>query len=533
MPTQTAQLPVGSAAPWRALIARFSPDAASITPLVVLLLLGHLLLWTTLAAISHSAPDVDNMEELVWGNVFQLGYYKHPPFPSWVLFALASVFGRPVWLTFLAGQLSVVVALWCVWRLGCEMTSQKNALVAVLVVTLITYFNIHGIVFNHNTMQLCSIAACHWMFYRSWRDGRWRDWWLFGFCCGLAMLTKYSALIQFATYFLFLLITGSLKRAAVWRGIALATATFALVFAPHAWWLSQQTLGPLHYANGSLCKTMTRPEQLHMFGELFATTLARLAPMGIGLMLIAVLMKYAGARTGAPAAGKLIDSLRPADRRFLVVVGLGPFVLTLLVAMVMNTRIVAPWTTTFYLLFGFITLWIFQNDAGSRLLRTCIKVVILLQVVFALGYAAGRGPLSNMAGRPTRATFPGHAVSMALQTQWDQHSRTPLGLVAADTWLGGNIAIYGGRRVDVLIDGDFGHAPWVTRERALDCGMLVALNRSPKSTDGVPSATLLALMATATVKGVLQIPWTSKTDGPQVVVEWGIVPALPSCGQPH
>jgi 4-amino-4-deoxy-L-arabinose transferase-like glycosyltransferase len=533
MPTQIAQLRTGSDAPWRAWWARFSPDAASITPLVLLLLLGHLLLWTALAAISHSAPDVDNMEELVWGNVFQLGYYKHPPFPSWALFALASVFGRPVWLTFLAGQLSVVIALWCVWRLGCEMTSQKNALVAVLVATLITYFNIHGIVFNHNTMQLCSIAACHWMFYRSWRDGRWRDWWMFGFCCGLAMLTKYSALIQFATYFLFLLMTGSLKRAPVWRGIALATATFALVFAPHAWWVSQQAMGPIHYASGSLNHAMTRPEQLHMFSELLATTLARLAPMGIGLILIAILMTYTGAGTSAPAAGgKLIDRLRPADRRFLVVIGLGPLVLTLLVAMAMKTRIVAPWTTTFYLLFGFIALWMFQNDASSRLLRTCIKVVILLQVVFALGYAAGRGPLSNMTGRATRATFPGHAVSLALQAQWDQHSRTPLGLVAADTWLGGNIAIYGGRRVDVLIDGDFGRAPWVTRQRAASCGMLIALNRSPNSTDGVPP-NLVELMAMATVKGILQMPWTGKANGPQVVVEWGIVPPLSSCSAPR
>jgi hypothetical protein len=530
MPTQIAPLQSLNATPWRSLRARFSPDAASIAPLVVLLLIGQLLLWTVLTAVSHRAPDLDNMEELVWGNVFQWGYYKHPPLPSWLLFALASVFGRPVWLTFFAAQLSVVIALWCVWRLGCEITSQKNALIAVLVATPITYFNIHGIVFNHNTMQLCSIAACHWMFYRAWRHERWRDWLLLGLCCGLAMLTKYSALIQFATYFLFLLMTGSLRRLPVWRGIALATATFGVVLGPHLWWVSQQTRGPISYASGSLCKAMTRPEQVRMFGEFFATSLARLAPMAIGLVVIALIMQRGAKKIGERAAtARLVERLRPADRRFLVVVGLGPFVLTLLVSMAMKTRIVAPWATTFYLLFGFVAFWIFRQDAGSRLLRTCIKVIVVLQIVLALGYAAVRGPLSEMTGRANRARFPGQAVSEALQAQWNQHSRTPLTLVAADTWLGGNIAIYGGRRVDVLIDGDYGLAPWVAPERGASCGMLVALNRSPSSTDGVPSK-LVELMASATYKGILQLPWTGKPDGPQVVVEWGIIPPLPSCG---
>ncbi len=498
-------------------------------PLVVLLLLGQLMLWTTLTALSHRAPDLDNIEELVWGNVFQWGYFKHPPLPSWLLFTLASGFGRPVWLTFFAGQLSVVIALWCIWRLGCAMTSQRNALIAVLVATPITYFNILGIVFNHNTVQLCSIAACHWMFYRAWRHEAWRDWLILGFCCGAAMLTKYSALIQFATYFLFLLLAGSLKRARVWKGIAIALASLGLTIAPHLWWLSQQSNGPIHYASGALCKIMTRPEQLRMFGEFLATTLARLAPMAIAMIIIAIVTLRRQANDGAQGPiATLADGLRAADRCFIVIIGLGPFVLTLLISMAMKTRIVAPWTTTFFLLFGFSAFWLFQSDASTRLLRTCIKVIVLIQICLALGYAFVRGPLSDLTGRPTRATFPGQAVSRELQAQWNAHSVTPLTLVASDIWLGGNIAIYGGRQVNVLINGNLGLSPWVAPQRAAHCGMLVALNRSPRSTDGVPPK-LIELMALAKFKGTSQFPWTSKPDGPLVLIEWGIIPALPSC----
>lgn len=520
--------------PWRAFCARFSPDAPSITPLVLLLLLCYLLLWSGLTGISHRAPDLDNMEELVWGNVFEWGYYKHPPLPSWLLFGLTSLFGRPVWLTFFAGQLSVVLSLWFIWRLGCEMTSQKNALIATLVITPITYFTVRGVISNHNTIQLWSVAACLWMFYRAWRHERMRDWLALGFCCGLAMLTKYSALVQFAVFFLFLLFTGSLRQARIWKGIAAASGVFLLMLAPHVLWLGRQVKTPIGYATDSISREMTRMEQLQMLGDVLGTTLARLAPMALALIIIALLLVKQNRRM-APAAqpdGKLAHELRPADRFFILFVGLGPFVLTFAIVLVLKTRMIADWATTFYLLFGFLTFWLFQRDTSSRLLRTCLKVIVLMQIVTALGYALARGPLSDMTGRSTRANFPGAAVSAQLQAQWNAHVQTPLTLVAADTWLGGNIAIHAGRNVNVLIDGDVDKSQWVTKQQATSCGMLVALNRSPDAADGIPPK-VLELMSKAVIKGTMRLPWTKKTDGPQVVIEWGIIPPLASCNNTH
>lgn len=48
---------------------------------VLLYLLFMVLLWSVLMAISHKAPDLDGMEELVWSASFELGYLKHPPSP--------------------------------------------------------------------------------------------------------------------------------------------------------------------------------------------------------------------------------------------------------------------------------------------------------------------------------------------------------------------------------------------------------------------------------------------------------------------
>jgi 4-amino-4-deoxy-L-arabinose transferase-like glycosyltransferase len=530
---------------WRAFTLRFplyfSPNASSVLPLVLLLLLGHLLLWTVLTGISHSAPDLDNMEELVWGNVFEWGYYKHPPLPSWVIYGLTQLLGRPVWVTFFAGQLSVVVALYFIWRLACEMTTQKNALIAILLIMPITYFTTRGVMPNHNTMQFWSIAGAIWFFYRAWRYRQMRDWLILGMFAGFAMLTKYSALVQFAVFALFLLASGDLRHARTWKGIGAATGVLALMLAPHLWWMRNQAKTPIGYASASLSHAMTRAEHWRQMADVLGTTAARLAPMLLVIIVIGCGLLWRrrsllgigiGADADAPPAPqpRLAAQLRPEDRRFIVLVGLGPFVLTLLVVIALKAPMMADWTSTFFLMFGFFAFWLYSGSAddGRRLLRICLTVVITVQLLTVIGYALARGPLSNMLGRATRATFPGAIVSQNLQAEWLAHIHAPLRLVAADTWLGGNIAVHAGPQVDVLIDGDVEKSQWVTPAHAAACGMLLAINRSADNADGVPPK-VVELMTHAGWRGILQLPASKKIDGPQLKIEWGIIAPAANC----
>ncbi|CAM5215905.1 4-amino-4-deoxy-L-arabinose transferase-like glycosyltransferase OS=Castellaniella defragrans OX=75697 GN=HNR28_003518 PE=4 SV=1 [Castellaniella defragrans] len=149
------------------LLAR-PPKAA----LVVLCLLGMVLLWTILCGISHTAPDLDGMEELVWAASLELGYTKHPPLPSWFMHFATELLGRPVWLPFFMGQLFSALGLWFVWKLGCEFTTRHRALMAMLLVSVTAYFSLRGTIYNHNTAQLWSITASIWLFYRALRDNR-------------------------------------------------------------------------------------------------------------------------------------------------------------------------------------------------------------------------------------------------------------------------------------------------------------------------------------------------------------------------
>ena len=514
-------------------MARFSPNAPSILPLVLLILLGHLLLWTVLTGLSHSAPDLDNMEELVWGNVFEWGYYKHPPLPSWLMYGLTRIFGQQIWVTFFAGQLSVVLAMYFIWRLGCEMTTQRKALIAVLLTMPITYFTTRGVMPNHNTIQFWSLAGAIWFFYRAWRYQQIRDWLLLGMFCGFAMLTKYSALVQFAAFAVFLLVSGELRHARTWKGIGAATVVLGLMLTPHLLWMSKQAKTPIGYASKSLSQKLTRAEHWQLMGDVLSTTAARLAPMLLVMLIIGCALWRGSRRAAAqasPAPQKLAAQLRPEDRRFILLVGLGPFVLTFLIVIALKLPMMADWASTFYLLFGFFAFWLFSSPAGdsSRLLRTCLKVVITVQVLTVIGYALARGPLPNKLGRPTRSTFPGEIISRNLQNEWIQHTGTPLRLVASDTWLGGNIAVHAGPDVAVLIDGDIDKSQWVSPARAASCGMLLAINRSADSDDGVPPK-VVDMMARAQWSGILQLPATRKMDGPLLKIEWGIIPPGRNC----
>ena len=109
----------------------------------------YLISWTLLSALLLLSSELDSIEQVVWSQSWQWGYYKHPPLPSALLHALNSLFGGPsIGLTVFAAQGCSVVALFYVWLLAKQMLPKKRAIVAVLITSLIAY-HIH-VVFNHN-----------------------------------------------------------------------------------------------------------------------------------------------------------------------------------------------------------------------------------------------------------------------------------------------------------------------------------------------------------------------------------------------
>lgn len=478
--------------------------------------------WTILCAISHKAPDLDGMEELVWAASLELGYTKHPPLPSWFMYVATQLFGRPIWLPFLMGQLFSALGLWFIWKLGCELATRRQALIATLLVSTTAYFSIRGTIYNHNTVQLWSIACATWLFYCALRDQRSLTWIGLGLVSALAMMTKYSALIQFAAFFLYMLRVGSLRDRRTWRGLALALAAFLIGISPHLYWLAEHHFEPLLYADSSL-EAGTYLDALRDMLDFTLDQIGRLAPMLVVLLAWAAWEHRAPGRI--PAAPRNIENMAPQKRTFLLWVGLAPFLSTLLISAILGTRLEASWASTFFILFGFYGLWWLRGPEPVQLRRIAI-LVIATHVLMAGGYALARGPLAWETGRAARSTFPGPKIAALVHEKWSQYQPGhPLHVIASDTWMGGNIAVNLNRHVQVYIDANDEESPWFVPGTALHCGAVVAY--SPR-TRGQPAAAIQALYNTAQWRGVIELPWSSPKS-PIIDLHWAVIPVTSEC----
>ncbi|TAM80834.1 MAG: glycosyltransferase family 39 protein [Candidimonas sp.] len=517
-------------------ICKAKKESTRLKIVVLLFLVGMVALWAILCGVSHRAPDLDGMEELVWASSFEWGYYKHPPLPSWGLLGLVSIFGKPVWLVFFAGQLFSALGLWFVWLLGCEFTSPKKAAIAMLMVSVIVYFSIRGTIYNHNTAQLWSIAASTWLFYRALRYQKTSSWLWLGVVSGLAMLTKYSALIQFAVFFCFLLRQGHFRQRSTQKGVLAAFIVFLVVISPHIYWLYAHAFEPLFYADESIVSSGGYADSL--MGLLYFTqnTLAGLSPMLVAWIALFYWnrrskksARLAGSEPSGVVEKPYARELSAWDRSFLLWVGLGPIVLTVVVSAALGTWLAASWATTFFILYGFYTFWWLSGDERVNVRRTAI-VVIAIHVLMAVGYATARGPIAYYLGRASRSTFPGAVISAQMNRLWHEHvPNVPLRLVASDTWLGGNIATHISPKTNVFIDADYKKSPWLNPQSALDCGALVAYS---ETTGGAPRAGLKNLFDRGAWHGVVKVPWSSARS-PTIVINWAIISPGPGCKSGH
>ncbi|WP_028310114.1 glycosyltransferase family 39 protein [Derxia gummosa] len=517
-----------------------TPDRHGIARLLALCLGAHLLLWAVLpAAIGLNSPW-DNIEELVWSRTLELGYYKHPPLPSWVMHGLVTLFGPSPGLTFFAGAGCVAIALAFVWKLGCELRDGAGrpvapalSLATVLLASLAAYHNLRGLYFNHNVAQLPSLAAAFLFFHRALRLGRRRDWIALGAACGIALLTKYSATLFFASFAALVAWERRLGEARLWRGIALATAVMLVVLAPHLAWGIAHDFPTLRYVEHSVGDMHRMNRFVNLWGFV-STQIVRLLPVALGLGLVHWLGRRSATAEGHAAvrgddlAADRAALLCPSDRRFVLAVGLGPLIITLALALFGGMFIDSPWASMYFLLAGWLAVLAWPRGGAKALdLGRVLKVVAAIQVALAVGYLLGNTLLPSLAGHRGRSNFPGETVSRAAVEAWNPARRGPLRVVVGDTWLAGNIAIHRKPVPAVFIDADPLKAPWTGDADVAGCGALVVIDDSRTGEGGdLPDPRVVALFERGGEHGEFTAPWGGRKARP-VRVRWAVVEPEP------
>jgi hypothetical protein len=420
-----------------------------------LVLIVHLLVWTVLPIAVCRNLQLDLAEDLALGKEWQLGYWKHPPLPWWIA-DLAYRLVPDVRVVYVLGPLSAVLAMVVVWRLAREVVEPATALVAVLALEGIHFFNFSVPKFAHDHTLLVLWPLAAWSFHRALVGGRPLHWMLAGLSLALCFWSKYTAFAFAATLGLFLLIDGDARRA--WRtaGPYLMAATFLVAIAPHAWWLVDSEFAPFRYVEARAVSASRWYHYLTFPVQWIAGQVLALLPM-LGLLAILVW------RGGAPAQDSAKDSF---SRRYVTTLALGPFAVTTLAALALGRLPIAMWGFALWSFAPLAVLMWLSPDLTR--LATFARAFLVVCLAFPLAYAAIELLEPVIRDRPKATHFPGQRLADTITRQWRERTGTRLQYVGgAEVGTGpgefaaNNIAVYSPDRPHVIVHGNPRLSPWI------------------------------------------------------------------------
>ena len=135
----------------------------------------HFVVWTVLPALLYANLPLDLIEALVYGREWQLGYDKLPPLPWWLIEAVHRTVGADI-AYYATAQAAVLIAFALVFALSRPLVGATGALVAVLIVDGLHYFQYTAVKFNHDVIQLPFWALAGCAFHDALRRDRLRSW---------------------------------------------------------------------------------------------------------------------------------------------------------------------------------------------------------------------------------------------------------------------------------------------------------------------------------------------------------------------
>jgi Dolichyl-phosphate-mannose-protein mannosyltransferase len=426
---------------------------------LTLVLVLHLVTWTLVPLIVCQNLQLDLVEDLALGKEWQLGYWKHPPLPWWAADLVYRLTGN-VNAVYLLGPLAAVACFYGVWRLAREMVGEFEALIAVLALEGIHFYNFSVVKFAHDQMQLPFWAFTGLFFYRALVRGRISDWILAGAFLAGAYWSKYASFALAATLGLFLLFDPLARRA--WRtpGPYVMAAVFVVLIAPNAWWVVQHDFLPLRYVDARARAATAWYQYLDYTMRWIGGQALFLVPT-LGLLALLHPRPWNEIR---PAQ----DERSAFNRRYVTALALGPFLVTTVIAAALGRLPVAMWG---YPLWSFaplaVLLWAGPVGDADRLRRFTTGLVAML-IAWPVAYAIIELGIPFVRDRLLATQFPGRVLATAVTQHWRAQTGQPLSYVggadvggATGEFAANNVAVYSRDRPHVVVHGNTRLSPWI------------------------------------------------------------------------
>jgi len=486
----------------------------------------HVVVWTVVPILTSSNLQLDLLEDLALGREWQLGYWKHPPLPWWLADLVYRVTGQ-INAVYVLGPLAAAVCFYGMWLLARDTLGEFEGLIAVLALEAIHFYNYSVVKFAHDQMQLPFWAFTGLLLWRAIVRGRSLDWILAGVLLAGAFWSKYTAFALAATLGLVLLLDPYARRA--WRtpGPYLMALAFAVVAAPHVWWLIEHDFLPFRYLDGRAVPATKASDavrsQLRFFGSQWGF-------VQVTLVLLALLYI-----PGWPRLRQSADDTNAFNRRYVTALALGPFLATIIVAIVLARRPLAMWGYPFWTFLPLaVLMWLqpqFERAHLRRFAAGAMIVLLAMPIAFVLTELAE--PLIR--DRQKATEFPGRLLAETITQRWREKTGTPLSYVSGITageaigretpgWWefpANNIAVYSPDRPHVVVHGKLEFSPWID-PADLDRRGVVIVWRGAGNMEELRKA-----FPRAEIQESLALPWLIAKRRPPDIVNYAIVPPRP------
>lgn len=424
-------------------------------------------LWVVQTSLCQKILPLDVIEAIVWGEEMQWGQMKSPPLSGWIAAFFSWCSGHADWSLYLASQLTVVCAVYFVYKLSREFFDERGAATAALLLYFLYYYMPPAMKFCSHETQVALLPAVGYFFWRGLKDNRIRDWLLLAVFAALATLGKYAAIQVLLGCGVFMLVSPSARKRFASPGPYLAGALYLLLLAPHILWLFDHDFLPLKHLDHRL------KDEAVSLSLVIQAVLTALMPYALfGILLAAAHLPWKLPRSLAVL--KNFDPRRDPVRRraffFTFALTLVPDLFYLVPALTGHS-IILMWFSYLAGFTGITAVALLPEGVPPKVFRRLYAVLWLYFIVLFIGVTV------DVMYKPRYRIHsePGVIVGMADKFYREHSGGKAIPLVYGDRWLAGVVQNYSPHRPSACVHKDVCNME-LYRDRLKREGALVIFN---------------------------------------------------------
>jgi len=452
---------------------------------------AHVFIWTLLPTLFRYNIPLDSIEAIAWGHEWQLGYIKHPPLSAWMAEGMMKIFPEQMWAVYFLAQICLALTFIATWELAKDFLPRQQALMSILLLECIFYYNFTSTEFNANIALLPLWA---WVTLYAWKvtknPDRLKNWLILSVFAALAMLAKYYAAMLFGGIFLLFLYDKNLRQTLITIPPYIFGILLILLLLPHIFWLIENNFVTFTYAKSRATS------DYHFYNHLLNPIVFILSQAAS--LLLPCLVFFLARR-------KESSFLKQDQRKknFLIFAGLMPLFLTTIPSLLTGSVIRDMWGSVLWSWFGIALFYFFP-----------VKISLVFQKRFYRGFAVicVIAVVVFIDSQVSRLHKYGHFDGKLLVQKINEVRQQPTAFVAGDVWLTSNMNFFSTPRSHVVWD----------LKKLEETGAVLLWNATSEG-DQLPERFRKKISTKILTQEVIILPYIKFTDSPPYRVGWAIV----------